>query len=60
MTFCNCVTSLEFRDPEIGRGVPNARATVKINKQMMYRYFIFQLFSVQNILTEQRRKQYCE
>ena len=32
MTFCNCVTSLESRDPEIGRGVPNARATVK-NKQ---------------------------
>ena len=30
----------------------------KINKQMMYRHFIFQLFSVQNILTEQRRKQY--
>ena len=28
---------------------------LKINKQMMYRYFIFQLFSVQNILTEQRR-----
>ena len=21
---CNCVTSLESRDPEIGRGVPNA------------------------------------
>ena len=32
MTFCNCVTSLEFRDPEIGRGVPNACAAVK-NKQ---------------------------
>ena len=32
MTFCNCVTSLESRDPEIGRGVPNARAAVK-NKQ---------------------------
>ena len=32
MTFCNCVTSLESRDPEIGRGVPNASATVK-NKQ---------------------------
>ena len=32
MTFCNCVTSLESRDPEIGRGVPNARAGVK-NKQ---------------------------
>ena len=32
MTFCNCVTSLESRDPEIGLGVPNARAGVK-NKQ---------------------------
>ena len=32
MTFCNCVTSLESRDPEIGRGVPNACAAVK-NKQ---------------------------
>ena len=32
MTFCDCVTSLESRDPEIGRGVPNARAAVK-NKQ---------------------------
>ena len=29
MTFCNSVTSLESRDPEIGRGVPNARAVVK-------------------------------
>ena len=28
----NCVTSLESRDPEIGRGLPNARAVVK-NKQ---------------------------
>ena len=27
-----CVTSLESRDPEIGRGLPNARAVVK-NKQ---------------------------
>ena len=32
MTFCNCMTSLEFRDPEIDRGVPNAFAAVK-NKQ---------------------------
>ena len=32
MKFCNCVTSLESRDPEIGRGVPNARVAVK-NKQ---------------------------
>ena len=32
MTFCNCMTSLEVRDPEIGRGVPNAFAAVK-NKQ---------------------------
>ena len=32
MTFCNCVTSLESCDPEIGRGVPNARAGIK-NKQ---------------------------
>ena len=32
MTFCNCVTSLESRDPEIGRGLPNAREVVK-NKQ---------------------------
>ena len=32
----------------------------KINKQMMHQYFIFQLFSVQNTLTEQRRKQYCQ
>ena len=32
MAFCNCVTSLESRDPEIGRGVPNARVAVK-NKQ---------------------------
>ena len=22
MTFCNCVTSLESREPEIGRGLP--------------------------------------
>ena len=32
MTFCNCVTSLENRDPEIGSGFPNARAGIK-NKQ---------------------------
>ena len=32
MTFCDCVTSLESCDPEIGRGVPNARAAAK-NKQ---------------------------
>ena len=32
MTFCNCLTSLESRDPESGRGLPNARAVVK-NKQ---------------------------
>ena len=32
MTICNGMTSLEFRDPEIGRGVPNACAAVK-NKQ---------------------------
>ena len=32
MRFCNCVTSLEFRDPEIRRGAPNAFAAVK-NKQ---------------------------
>ena len=32
MTFCNCVTSSESRDPEIGHGVPNARVAVK-NKQ---------------------------
>ena len=32
MTFCNCVMSLESRDPEIGRGLPNASANVK-NKQ---------------------------
>ena len=34
MTFCNRMTSLESRDPEIGRGVPNARVAVKINKQI--------------------------
>ena len=33
MTFCNCMTSLEFRDPQIGRGVPNACATVKNNQK---------------------------
>ena len=32
MIFCNCVTSFESRDPEIGHGVPNARVAVK-NKQ---------------------------
>ena len=60
MTFCNCVTSLESRDPEIGRRVPNACANVKNKQTNDVRYFIFQSFSVQNILTEQRRKQYCE
>ena len=40
MTFCICVTPLESRDPEIDRGVRNARAAVK-NKQTNYDVSIF-------------------
>ena len=54
------MTSLGFRDPEIGRGVPNHARLSKINKQTWYLYFTFHWFSVQNKLTVQRGMQYCE
>ena len=57
ITFFNFMTSLESCDPEIGRGVANACAAVKNKQTNDVSIFYIPFVSVQNKLTEQRRKQ---
>ena len=56
MTFCNCVTSFESRDPEIGLGVPNARVAVKNNQTNDVSIFYIQVVFCANYIDRTTEK----